>query len=101
MPAKKKNGGKASMPSIRSINRKLDVIILDRGGEEVRLAERMEQLEKAVIQLNHFSETIEKLDLAQWKGQVTVRLDLLTWFMGLTAAGVISGVVKLVFFNGT
>ncbi len=86
-------------PSLHAINKKLDAIIQDRGGEKVDLAHRMELLEKAVVQLNHFSEQLEELQLAQWKGQVSVRLDLLTWFMGLTAAGVISGVIKIVFFS--
>ena len=60
---------------------------------------RIDLLERAVIQLNHFSEHIEKLELAEWKGHVSGRLEMMTWFMGITAAGVIAAAIKFLFFS--
>lgn len=37
--------------------------------------DRIRAIETAVIQINHFTEAMERLDLASWKGYVTGKLE--------------------------
>lgn len=49
---------------------------------------RLIRLEQAIIQINHFTENIEKLELHSWKSEINADLK---WIKLLLAAGVLAG----------
>ena len=56
-------------------------------------AERIERLEDAIIQFNHFTEHVEKLDLAAWKADISADVRWLKYLVGVgAAAGVFTAV---------
>lgn len=57
------------------------------------LSERVEQVERAVIQLNHFTENVEALKLAEWKAEVSTDLRWVKWLMG---GSVVAGIGQLI-----
>ena len=57
------------------------------------LGERVAQVEKAVIQLNHFTESVEELKLAEWKAEVSTDLR---WVKLLMGGSVIAGLGQLI-----
>ncbi len=58
--------------------------------------ERLEAVEKAVVQINHFTEEIAKLNLAEWKGAVSSDLRWLKYLLGIGAlAGVFDVIVSV------
>ena len=56
-------------------------------------SERIERLEDAIIQFNHFTEHVEKLDLAAWKADISADVRWLKYLVGVgAAAGVFTAV---------
>lgn len=55
-------------------------------------AARLEQVERAIIQINHLTEALEKLDLVAWKADISADVRWLKYFMG---AGALAAVVNL------
>ena len=55
--------------------------------------ERIARLEGAIIQFNHFTEHIEKLDLVSWKADISADVRWLKYLLG---AGVLTGAVQVV-----
>ena len=55
--------------------------------------DRIERLEDAIIQINHFTEQVEKLDLASWKADISADVRWLKYLLG---AGVLTGAVQVV-----
>ena len=55
--------------------------------------DRIERLEAAIIQINHFTEHVEKLDLASWKADISADVR---WLKYLVGAGVLTGAVQVV-----
>lgn len=56
-------------------------------------AARIEQVERAIIQINHFTESLEKLDLVSWKADISADVRWLKYLLG---AGVLTGAVQVV-----
>ena len=54
---------------------------------------RLKQVETAVIQINHFTESMEKLDLPAWKSEVSADLRWLKWFLGGTSLAALGQLV--------
>ena len=58
--------------------------------------ERIARLEQAFIQLNHFTEHIEKLELETWKAEVSADLRWLKYLVGIgAAAGLFSALAEV------
>jgi len=55
--------------------------------------ERLTDLENAIIQINHFTEAIETLDLPSWKAEVSNDIKWIKYLMGAT---VVAGIARLV-----
>ena len=65
-----------------------------RHGQE---GERIAALERAIIQINHFTESIEGLGLIAWKAEVSSDLRWLKYLVGGgTSAGAILAIVELI-----
>ena len=48
--------------------------------------DRLIKVEQAIIQINHFTQGIEKLDLQTWKADVTADMRWLKYLLGTGAA---------------
>ena len=48
--------------------------------------DRLIKVEQAIIQINHFTEHIEKLDLETWKADVSADLRWMKYLLGTGAA---------------
>ena len=48
--------------------------------------DRLIKVEQAIIQINHFTQSIEKLDLQTWKADVTADMRWLKYLLGTGAA---------------
>lgn len=55
--------------------------------------DRLEQMERAILQINHFTEEFEKLNLAEWKGNINGQL---IWIKLLMGAAVIAGIGNII-----
>ena len=55
-------------------------------------AERIARVENAIIQFNHFTEHIEKLDLGTWKADISADVRWLKYLLG---AGVLTGAIQV------
>ena len=59
--------------------------------------DRLIKVEQAVIQFNHFTKTIEKLDLASWKADVMADMRWLKYLLGTgAAAGVFQVILSVI-----
>lgn len=54
---------------------------------------RLAQVETAIIQINHFTEAIEKMGLSEWKGNVKGQLKWITILVGATTVAAIGQLV--------
>lgn len=54
---------------------------------------RIRDVENAIIQLNHFTETIEDLNLAEFKGNVEGQLKWITFFLGATSVAALGKLI--------
>jgi len=61
--------------------------------------DRIDLLEKAIIQLNHFSQIIEKLNLAEWKGNVNGQLTWIKLLIGATAIAAWGQIIISLFYK--
>ena len=84
MPSKK-----ASTETVRTLTAASDQAL----AAATVLGERVAQVERAVIQLNHFTESVEALKLAEWKAEVSADLRWVKWLMG---GSVVAGLGQLI-----
>ena len=57
---------------------------------------RITKIEQAIIQINHFTEIIEGLDLGTWKADVNADLRWLKWVLGIGVTVVLIILGKLI-----
>lgn len=50
---------------------------------------RITRVEQAIVQINHFTESVEKLDLPAWKSEVSADLRWLKLILGATGLAAI------------
>ena len=55
-------------------------------------AARLEQVERAIIKINHLTDVLEKLDLVAWKADISADVRWLKYFMG---AGAVAAMVNV------
>ena len=58
--------------------------------------ERIAKVEQAIIQINHFTEHIEKLDLVTWKADVSADIRWMKYLLGTGAAAGVFQVILTV-----
>lgn len=61
--------------------------------QQEEIAKRLGAVEKAVVQINHFTEMIEKLDLPRWAGNVDGQLMWIRVLVGATAVAAVGQLV--------
>ena len=54
---------------------------------------RFDRVEAALIQINHFTEGIERLDLPAWKADISADVRWLKWFLGGTSLAALGQLV--------
>ena len=54
---------------------------------------RIDKVEDALIQINHFTESIDKLDLATWKADISADVRWLKYLLGTLVLAVITQIV--------
>lgn len=64
-----------------------------RTSKNAELDDRLQQVERAIIQINHFTERIDALKLETWKSRVNTDIGWIKWLMGATTVAAIGQLV--------